>query len=113
MNKHGAYWHLNKLLKSLAMAKKVTARLKKLTPHMAESAWDDKRIDIIIDVDTTGKVPAYVHELFHLYLDDKLPDFQGDVIETIVQALENELVNFLQQDKRRMNWWRKQVRGSL
>lgn len=108
-----AFRLLNRQLQRLLKSRDLHARFKRLWPNTASSEWElhGKRLDVDVDPDTTGKIPALGHELLHLLYEARYDGLPYELEEPQVQALEEGWLKFLQKDKRRMMWWRHRVRN--
>jgi hypothetical protein len=109
-----AYRLLNRQLRRLATSRDIRTRLKKLSPHTAESEWESNgKVDVNIDNDTTGRINAFGHELIHILYEHRYEGLPYELEEPQVEALEKGWMEYLQGDKRRMEWWRRTVRRYL
>jgi len=110
-------WRLfNRRLQKFTRRVDIKARIAKLHPSVAQSTFTVERcpkVRMVIDTDLGGMIPCYIHELLHIFFDDNIGHLSYTIQEPMVQAIETHLYAFLQRDKRRMDWWRNEVRSHL
>lgn len=71
------------------------------------------RAKIRVDNDKVGMVVGVVHELLHVVLDEDLKNFEHEVEEPIIVALEAVLAERITSSRRRYAWWRKAIAQKL
>lgn len=86
---------------------------------LADSTWireDDKlNVQIRADVDRFGLIPAVIHELIHIVLDDLFSELKvnSDMEEAMVGGLEDMIWNSVQHKPRIINRWRRAINARL
>ena len=102
--------NLNRRLHRMVETGDIKSKLRTLSPHLAESEKEGNKIRCKIDPETSGEIPALIHELLHWVFEKETDSVPYEIHEPWIAATEKQLFEFLQEDKRRMNWWRKTVR---
>lgn len=79
------------------------------TSKSAEVEWEGDQITLIkIDKSSVGDIEATIHELLHVFLEERFRAMGVDdeIEEVCVQALEEDLMEKINKSARTYNWWR-------
>jgi hypothetical protein len=84
------------------------------TPNAAVLIFGDKgKPDrIIVDPFLIGILTAVIHEMWHRARYGKLVEW-GQLEETVVEAIEADLAQFITGNPRRLAWWRRAIERKL
>ena len=104
---------LNRALQRYSLRSDIRAKLQKLSPHVAESEREGCQIRVKIDPDTAPKLQSYLHELLHWYYEKHTEGVPYSIHEGWIQKTEDQLWEFISRDKRRVNWWRREINQFL
>ena len=97
---------LNRALQRFYCRTDIQSKLATLFPNSAESEKEGDKITTKLDSDLTGRIPGFIHEILHWYYERETADVPYAIHEGWIASTERSLCEFLQKDKRRMNWWR-------
>lgn len=100
---------LNRQLQRFARRTDIKAKMAKMGPHVAESEKEGNRVRMKIDPDTAPKIQSYIHELLHWLWEKETSTTPYSIHERWILASETQLWEFISGDKRRVNWWRREV----
>ena len=79
--------------------------------NSAEVEWESGgKAKVKVDTDDVGLRPGVIHELLHVVLDKDLEVFDSEIEEKIILALEKALDVNISKSKRRIAWWRKNLK---
>lgn len=81
-------------------------------PHRlaADLHWKNDKIQLRVDGHKNGLITGTVHELLHYVLAESVRDFDEELEEVIVLALENFMHERIMRSPRRTEWWRKAIK---
>lgn len=69
---------------------------------------DRKPTTIVIDPLQAGFMNVMVHELLHLCYRKELEQW-GKLEECVVEAVEDQVVRYINRDAKRVEWWRRRI----
>lgn len=93
---------------------KATIKIEKLGEATAADAeYDSERARIRVDRHKVGLRTAVIHELLHFCLDDKFQDFDGEIGECFIEALETAVDKYVAASRGRARWWREAIEAKL
>lgn len=101
---------LNRALQRYVQRTDIRSKLKKLSPHSAESTQEGQKLKTLLDQDQVGRIPGFIHEILHWYYEKETAHVPYAIHELWITATERQLHEFLSKDKRRINYWRKVCR---
>jgi hypothetical protein len=109
------YQELNRALLRLARQPTVTTKLRELPRSKADAEWSGdkrnlKRLTVRIDAEQTGTVPAFIHELLHVFMEDRLKGLKYEVLEDAIEGWEKGVLEYVLEDSHRLTRWRKALR---
>ena len=82
-----------------------------VAPLKDQDGWidfDRPKACVTIDPFCCGYLPVLIHELIHYARYHSLEAW-GDMEETIVLAVEDDIVRYINRSQLRRNWWRKRL----